>query len=189
MDLGDSEFPNVEDGDVKLVLGASRIHQVDSEVLRRATEIGRAEMEEDRPDEGLPAFVTLLAPGLAAPLSKTAIKKGGSTRYHIVATDLYTDEKGSFVLTLKSVDLDEDGKPQSRMKPYLGLETGQRPPLVFDAFTAILGSLYNRPIDLGGPNEPLHARISLAVHMIDLSEYLGVVSNPQTQHSAATNCT
>jgi hypothetical protein len=188
MDLGDDEFLNVADGDVKLVLGASRIHQVDSEVLRRATEIGRAEMEEDSPDGEPPAFVTLLAPGRAAALSKKAIKKGVSTRYHIVATDLHTNEKGSFVLALTPVELDEDGKPQSRVKPYLGLETGQRPPIVFDAFTAILGSLYNSPIDLGGPNEPLHDRIALAVHMIDLSEYLGVVSDSSIHPSAVTNC-
>ena len=170
MDLGDECFPHRKHGDVKIKLGRSRVYQVDSDRLRDATEIGQGEKDADR----LPAgdFCDMLAPGRAATLSSDAINRGVTTRYHMVATEL--NQIGSDRLKLELVPLDSDGKPVRGVKPALGYENGVVVPLVYNAFTAILGAIYGRPIDLG-ESEMISSRIEFALTIEGLSEDLGVV--------------
>lgn len=167
------------DGDVKIILGSSRIYQVDSEKLRWATEIDEPEKEAEGVPPGI--FSKLLAPGLAAELSNTAIRRGVTTRYHLVATEI--DQAENPTLRLHFVPLDSEGRTVNSIAPTLNFENGLVVPPVYDAFTAILGSIYGRPIDLGGYDLP--SRIEYAVHIVHLADYLGVVSTviPQTKQS------
>jgi hypothetical protein len=174
MEVGSINFPSFESGDVKIALGASRVHRVESTVLRSAAQIGHIEMEQVGEVDAECDFGILFAKERAVSLSNKAVKKNITTRYHIVVTDVAEDESGRYRIQITQVALDEDGRPVENIKPYLGLETGQRTLLVFDAFTEILGSFYEKPIDLGGPNEPLRDRILYAWHMINLAEQLGV---------------
>ena len=170
MDLGDESFPYKSQGDVKIKLGRSRVYQVESDRLRDATEIGQEEKDTD----GLPAgeFCELLAPGLAVELSRSAIKRGVTTKYLMVATE--TGQGGKNRLKLDLVPLDCEGRPLNSVKPALGYENGLVVPLIYNAFTAILGAIYGRPIDLG-ESELLSCRIEFALTIEGVAEDLGVV--------------
>ena len=174
MEVGNLNFPSLENGDVKIVLGASRIHRVESHVLRSAAQVGRPELKQDAEIDAECNLDILFAKERAATLSNKAVKKNVSTRYHIVVTDVTEDESGRYHIQISPVPLDEDGRPTESIKPYLGLETGQGTLPVFDAFTEILGSFYEKPIDFGGPEEPIRDRIMCAWHTINLAEQFGV---------------
>ena len=149
-----STFPEFDDADVHIIITGSRQYKLHSSILKSVSSTLCEILTDDR----------------AAKLNKGAIKRGVTVRYRLLLASTTTPEfrgpdKTSHVL--KPVHLGEDGKPLNGNPIALDLENGRVvPPFVVvrdyvgsyllhhtdstrQAYHAVLGAIYNLPIDFG----------------------------------------
>lgn len=125
-------FPHFEDGDVHIIITGSRQYQLHSAVLRSNS----------------PVLARLLNEDNAARLSNRAIRRGVTVRFRIIMTDR-TARDGGPPYALKTVPLNEEGKPSEHQTVGLDLENGRVVPSEVLAYESVFSALYNAPIDLG----------------------------------------
>lgn len=105
----ENEFPHFADGDVLIVITATRRYKLHSATLRRSS----------------PTLVALLGEDAAADLSKSAQKKGVTTRYRL---HLVKNENAGVRIAgvdppahvLRRIPLDERGAPLGEFPDLLG---------------------------------------------------------------------
>lgn len=105
----ENDFPHFTDGDILIVITTARRYKLHSSVLRRSS----------------PTLAALLDEAPPTDLSRTAKKKGVTTRYrlHLVESeDLGTRTVGidSANHVLRRILLDENGSPATDYPDYLG---------------------------------------------------------------------
>lgn len=127
-----TDFPYFEDGDVHIIITGSRQYQLHSAVLRSNS----------------PVLARLLNEDNAARLSSKAIKRGATVKFRIIMTDNTADD-GGLPYTLKTVPLNEEGKPTEHRIVGLDLENGRVVPSEVLAYESVFSALYNASIDLG----------------------------------------
>ncbi|KXS94890.1 hypothetical protein AC578_1674 [Pseudocercospora eumusae] len=169
-DVGGESFPEFADGDVKLTITGARQYQLHSGVLKNAS----------------PVMRDLLANENAAPLSRRAVSNGIVIRHKLVLVHNpdNEDDEQEIDYVLEPVPLDAMGRPSGNNPVGVGmeLEEGRRINPIFMAYDAVLGAMYNQPINLGDSQQDgLSDLLSNAFQVTVVSEYLDcirIVSKP-----------
>ena len=180
--LKEFDFPFFNQGDVEITLRGSRQYRLHSGILKSLSRTFRA----------------LLADEFTAQLSDRAKKKGAIMNRLIAVPN--TDPamyQCDVDLILVPLELDSDGKPVDAHPIGLDLENGRSVDLIYvvscpssstlrlifrannemlQAYEAVLGAFYNRPIELGNiENTSLSDMLEMALKVTLVAEYLEVV--------------
>lgn len=154
-----NNFPDFQDGDVRVIISGSRQYQLHSAILKSNS----------------PVFAELLDDENAARLSSKAIKRGVRTRFRIIMVE-NTSNEHIISHTLQTIPLDENGRPITPQAVPLDLENGRVIPTDILAYDSVLSALYNVPIDLGDAmTNDMADIVSKVSPLVDVAEYLGCV--------------
>lgn len=182
-----NDFPHFADGDVLIVISASRRYKLHSQMLRRVS----------------PTCVALLDEDAAAELSKNAKKRGINTRFrlHLVENQNAGIRHPSGAIApfyiLRRIPLDDGGMPigaypdllgdaneNGRVIPQFVLVSYITPPLLVltkanpvQAWEKVLGAVYSQRVDIGdSENDSIDYILESAGNVLAVAEYLGNVS-------------
>lgn len=158
--MADESTLSFPDGDVSVIISATRRYILHSSILRNAS----------------PLLADLLHEETGAELSKKAIRNGIRTRFCLLAIPNEESEPDvEYVLT--SIPLTLEGKPAVRLPINDDFENARAPPKAFAAYKAILGAFYARPVGFGDSEDETMASILHEAHeIVKVADYLDCVS-------------
>ncbi|KAK0785465.1 hypothetical protein LTR59_011032 [Friedmanniomyces endolithicus] len=160
--LPNTDFPHFRDADVKIVISSARQYELHNSVLSNAS----------------PRIDELLDEEGAADLTHSALKRGRTIKYRLdlAPNPDYKDDDKVVKYILQPVRLDSWGESDKMPRYLMDLENAKSVNPTHAAYTAVLGALYQVPVDLGNfSTDALGDILTKTFDIIKVAEYLGCV--------------
>ncbi|GAM36575.1 hypothetical protein TCE0_018r05765 [Talaromyces pinophilus] len=153
-----SEFPNFHNGDVMVVINATEIYQLHSDVLRRCS----------------PHHLGLLvAPANAANLIKAAVNSGRFTRYKLVLRASEGYQNGVF----RREEVDRYGRTTGDTNCHsilANVYSAELPAYASESWKNLFRAFYNLEPDISGSS--LQSVLEKAMHLMDAADSVGAAA-------------